>query len=85
MEQAELTTMPEAWESQVSCWNVDTGSRWCEDLVAEDVHDVKNILRHLRILRGKSHIHGKPPIEVSPVIYEDAPDIRLLVSGETAR
>lgn len=27
-------------------------SRWCEDLVAEDVHDVKNILRHLRILRG---------------------------------
>ena len=48
-------------------------SRWCEDLVAEDVHDVKNILRHLRILRGKSHIHGKPPIEVSPVIYEDAP------------
>ena len=48
-------------------------SRWCEDLVAEDVHDVKNILRHLGILRGKSHIHGKPPIEVSPVIYEDAP------------
>ena len=43
-------------------------SRWCEDLVAEDVHDVKNILRHLRILRGKSHIHGKPPIEVSPEI-----------------
>lgn len=27
-------------------------SRWCEDLVAEDVHDVKNILRHLGILRG---------------------------------
>ena len=48
-------------------------SRWCEDLVAEDVHDVKNILRHLGVLRGKSHMHGKPPVEVSPVIYEDAP------------
>lgn len=48
-------------------------SRWCEDLVAEDVHDVKNILRHLGVLCGKSHTHGEPPVEVSPVIYEDAP------------
>ena len=36
-------------------------SRWCEDLVAEDVHDVKNILRHLGVLCGKSHTHGEPP------------------------
>lgn len=48
-------------------------SRWCQDLVDEDVHDVKNILRFLKILNGKSHTHGIVPTDVSPVIYEDAP------------
>lgn len=48
-------------------------SRWCQDLVDEDVHDVKNMLRFLGVLSGPSHTHGTVPTDVSPVIYEDAP------------
>ena len=48
-------------------------STWCRSLVDEDKHDVKNILRYLKILEGNAHMHGAPPKDVSPVIYEDAP------------
>lgn len=47
-------------------------SVWCKDLVEEDKHDVCNMLRFLNILEGDAHTHGKTPIDVSPVIYEDA-------------
>lgn len=47
-------------------------SVWCKDLVEEDKHDVRNILRFLSILDGDAHLHGEKPIDVSPVIYEDA-------------
>ncbi|MDO5337877.1 MAG: M14 family metallopeptidase [Eubacteriales bacterium] len=47
-------------------------SLWCKDLVEEDKHDVRNILRYLGVLEGKPHRHGKPPIDVGEVIYEDA-------------
>lgn len=50
-----------------------SNSTWCKDQVNEDVHDVKNILRYLGVLSGRWHIHGDGPVEVSPVIYEDAP------------
>ena len=48
-------------------------STWCKSLVEDDKHDVKNILRFLGIIEGNAHMHGDPPIDVSPVIYEDAP------------
>ena len=50
-----------------------SNSTWCRSLVDEDKHDVTNILRYLGILEGEAHRHGEGPIEVSPVIYEDAP------------
>lgn len=49
-----------------------SNSIWCRDEVEEDKHDVKNILRYLKVLEGEAHVHGKKPINVSPVIYEDA-------------
>ncbi len=49
-------------------------SVWCKDLVEEDKHDVCNILRFLDILKGEAHLHDRKPIDVSPVIYEDAPE-----------
>lgn len=48
-------------------------SVWCQEQVRADVHDVKNMLRYLGVLVGKSHCHEKKPIQVSPVTYEDAP------------
>ena len=48
-------------------------SQWCQSLVDEDVHDVKNILRYLGVFKGQAHRHEKTPIDVSPAIYEDAP------------
>ncbi len=48
-------------------------SQWCQEQVDEDVHDVKNILCSLGVLEGEPHRHGSIPIDVSPVIYEDAP------------
>lgn len=50
-----------------------SNSTWCKDLVNEDVHDVKNMLRYLGVLAGEWHLHGEGPVDVSPVIYEDAP------------
>lgn len=50
-----------------------SNSIWCRSEVEEDKHDVKNILRSLKVLRGEAHDHGKKPVLVSPVIYEDAP------------
>lgn len=50
-----------------------SNSTWCKDQVEEDLHDVKNILRYLGVLEGNWHIHGDGPIDVSPVIYENAP------------
>lgn len=50
-----------------------SNSIWCREEVEEDKHDVKNILRFLGILEGEAHNHGKKPVDVSPVIYEDAP------------
>lgn len=50
-----------------------SNSTWCKDQVNEDVHDVKNMLRYLGVLKGEWHIHGNGPTQVSPVIYEDAP------------
>lgn len=47
-------------------------SVWCKDLVEEDKHDVKNILRYLGVLQGTAHRHGRKPIDVTPVIYENA-------------
>lgn len=47
-------------------------STWCNDQVEEDKHDVRNILRFLNILKGEAHTHGSKPVDVSPVIYEDA-------------
>ena len=48
-------------------------SQWCQKLVDEDVHDVKNMLRYLGVFNGKAHRHAHTPIDVSPVIYENAP------------
>lgn len=47
-------------------------SLWCKDLVEEDKHDVRNILRYVNILEGEAHRYGRKPIDVSPVVYEDA-------------
>lgn len=47
-------------------------SMWCQDQVDMDKHDVKNILRYLGILNGEFHRHGGKPIDVSPMIYENA-------------
>lgn len=47
-------------------------SVWCKDLVEEDKHDVRNILRYLGTLSGAAHVHGKKPTDVTPVIYENA-------------
>lgn len=51
-------------------------SLWCRDEVEKDKHDVKNILRYLGVLEGQphrhEHKHGHKPVDVSPVIYEDA-------------
>lgn len=49
-----------------------SNSVWCNDLVEEDKHDVRNILRFLKVLKGEYHVHGEKPVDVSPVIYEDA-------------
>lgn len=49
-----------------------SNSVWCKDEVEEDKHDVRNILRFLRVLEGDAHRHGDKPIGVDPVIYEDA-------------
>lgn len=53
-----------------------SSSLWCRDEVEEDKHDVKNILRYLKILEGyphrHGHKHGHVPVDVSPVVYEDA-------------
>lgn len=48
-------------------------SQWCQSLVDEDVHDVKNMLRYLGIFKGQAHRHEKTPIDVSPAVYENAP------------
>lgn len=49
-----------------------SNSVWCRDEVEDDKHDVKNILRFLGILEGTPHRHGNGPIQVDPVIYENA-------------
>lgn len=49
-----------------------SNSIWCRDEVEKDKHDVRNILRYLHFLEGEAHRHGHKPIDVSPVVYEDA-------------
>ena len=64
-------------------------STWCKTLVEEDKHDVKNILRYLEIIEGNPHRHHEAPKDVSPMIYEDAPEAGCwypaLQPGETFR
>ena len=47
-------------------------SQWCQSLVDEDIHDVKNMLRYLGVFKGTSHRHEHTPVDVSPAVYENA-------------
>ena len=49
-------------------------SRWCEDLVAEDVHDVKKLSSDIwESFVGSLIFMANHRMRSSPVIYEDAP------------